>query len=69
MYKMVGENKNSLKIVNFSTKCLNFRQKKIENKKSAISPLVYLPNFKAIGLSVMEKNSNTQTDRNIDRYT
>ena len=43
--------------------------KKIEIKKSgsamtsAISQLVYMPNFRAIGQSVWEKNGNTQTDR------
>ena len=36
---------------------------------SAISQLVYMPNFRAIGQSVWEKNGNTQTDRNTDRNT
>ena len=57
--------------------------KKIEIKKSgsamtsAISQLVYMQNFRAIGQSVWEKNGNTQTerqkhrqkDRNTDRHT
>ena len=53
--------------------------KNIEIKKSgsamtcAISQLVYMPNFRAIGQSVWEKNGNTQTetqkDRNTDRNT
>ena len=57
--------------------------KKIEIKKSgsamtsAISQLVYMPNFRAIGQSVWEKNGNTQKhrktetqkDRNTDRNT
>ena len=29
---------------------------------SAISQLVYMPNFRAIGQSVWEKNGNTQTE-------
>ena len=35
----------------------------------AISQLVYMPNFRAIGQSVWEKNANihTQTDRQTDR--
>ena len=33
---------------------------------SAISQLVYMPNFRAIGQSVWEKNGNRQTDRNTD---
>ena len=43
--------------------------KKIEIKKSgsamtsAISQLVYMPNFRTIGQSVWEKNGNRQTDR------
>ena len=43
--------------------------KKIENKKSgsamtsAISQLVYMPNFRAIGQSVWEKNGNRQKHR------
>ena len=52
--------------------------KKIEIKKSgsamssAISQLVYMPNFRAIGQSVWEKNGNRQkhrrkTDRNTER--
>ena len=41
--------------------------KKIEIKKSgsdtsAISQLVYMPNFRAIGQSVWEKNGNRQTE-------
>ena len=49
--------------------------KKIEIKKSgsamtsAISQLVYMPNFRAIGQSVWEKNGNTQKHRNTDRNT
>ena len=53
--------------------------KKIEIKKSgsamtsAISQLVYMPNFRAIGQSVWEKNCNTQKHRqkhrNTDRQT
>ena len=49
--------------------------KKIEIQKSgsamtsAISQLFYMPNFRAIGQSVWEKNGNTQTDRNTDRNT
>ena len=34
---------------------------------SAISQLVYIPNFRAIGQSVWEKNGNIQTHRNTDR--
>ena len=34
---------------------------------SAISQLVYMPNFRAIGPSVTEKNGNRQTDRNTER--
>ena len=34
---------------------------------SAVSQLVYMPNFRAIGQSVWEKNGNTQTDRNTER--
>ena len=30
---------------------------------SVISQLVYMPNFRAIGQSVWEKNGNRQTDR------
>ena len=54
----LAENKNSPKIANFSNICPNFRQKKIEIQKSgsamtsAISQLVYMPNFRAIGQSV-----------------
>ena len=33
---------------------------------SAISQLVYIPNFRAIGQSVWEKNGNTQKDRNTE---
>ena len=38
---------------------------------SAVSQLVYMPNFRAIGQSVWEKNGNTdrQKDRNTDRKT
>ena len=36
---------------------------------SAISQLVYIPNFRAIGQSVWEKNGNIHTDRNTDRNT
>ena len=36
---------------------------------SAISQLVYMPNFRAIGQSVWEKNGNRQTDRNTERHT
>ena len=49
--------------------------KKIEIKKSAsamtsaISQLVYMPNFRAIGQSVWEKNGNRQTDRNTETQT
>ena len=57
--------------------------KKIEIKKSgsamtsAISQLVYMPNFRAIGQSVWKKNGNrqkhtqteTHTDRNTHRHT
>ena len=49
--------------------------KKIEIKKSgsamtsAISQLVYMPNFREIGQSVWEKNGNTQTERQKDRKT
>ena len=52
-----------------------FGIKKIEIKKSgsamtsAISQLVYMPNFRAIGQSVWEKNVNTQKDRNTERNT
>ena len=47
--------------------------KKIEIKKSgsamtsAISQLVYMPNFRAIGQSVWEKNGNRQKHRQKDR--
>ena len=34
---------------------------------SAISQLVYMPNYRAIGQSVWEKNGNRQTDRNTER--
>ena len=49
--------------------------KKIEIKKSgsamtsAISQLVYMPNFRAIGQSVWEKNGNTLTHRQKHRNT
>ena len=49
--------------------------KKIEIKKSgsamtsAISQFVYMPNFRAIGQSVWEKNGNRQTDRKTERNT
>ena len=33
---------------------------------SAIPQLVYMPNFRAIGQSVWEKNGNRQTDRNTE---
>ena len=36
---------------------------------SAISQLVYMPNFRAIGQSVWEKNGNRQTDRNTETHT
>ena len=36
---------------------------------SAISQLVYMPNFRAIGQSVWEKNGNTQKHRQKDRNT
>ena len=36
---------------------------------SAISQLVYMPNFRAIGQSVWEKNGNIQTHRNTHRNT
>ena len=36
---------------------------------SAISQLVYMPNFRAIGQSVWEKNGNIHTDRNTVRQT
>ena len=51
----------------FSNICPNFRQKKIDIQKSGstmscpISQLVYMPNFRAIGQSVWEKNATTQT--------
>ena len=35
----------------------------------AISQLVYMPYFRAIGQSVWEKNGNTQTDRKTERQT
>ena len=49
--------------------------RKIEIKKSgsdmtsAISQLVYMPNFRAIGQSVWEKNGNRQKHRNTHRNT
>ena len=49
--------------------------KKIEIKKSgsamtsAISQLVYMPNFRAIGQSVWEKNGNRQKHRNTETQT
>ena len=52
--------------------------KKIEIKKSgsamtsAVSQLVYMPNFRAIGQSVWEKNgkhTERQTDRNTETHT
>ena len=71
--KTVAGNKNSPKIATFSTKCLNFRQKKIEIKKSgsamtsAISQLVYMPNFRAIGQSVTQKHRlEFYKDRNMN---
>ena len=36
---------------------------------SAISQLVYMPNFRAIGQSVWEKNGNRQRDRKTERQT
>ena len=36
---------------------------------SAISRLVYMPNFRAIGQSVWEKNGNRHEHRNTDRKT
>ena len=36
---------------------------------SAVSRLVYMPNFRAIGQSVWEKNGNRQTHRNTHRNT
>ena len=36
---------------------------------SAISQLVYMPNFRAIGQSVWEKNGNRQTETQKDRKT
>ena len=65
----------NLKIAKFSNICPNFRQKKIEIKKSgsamtsAISQLVYMPNFRAIGQSVWEKNGNTQKHTQKHRNT
>ena len=54
-------------------------KKQIEIKKSgsamtsAISQLVYMPNFRAIEQTVQEKKGNRQTetqkDRNTDRHT
>ena len=49
--------------------------KKIEIEKSgsamtsAISQIVYMPNFRAIGPSVTEKNGNRQKHRKTDRNT
>ena len=49
--------------------------KKIEIKKSgsamtsAISQLVYMPNFRTIGQSVWEKNGNRQTETQKHRKT
>ena len=66
---------NGPKMAKFSNICPNFRQKKIEIKKSgsamtsAISQLVYMPNFRAIGQSVWEKNGNRQTETQKDRNT
>ena len=34
---------------------------------SAIFQLVYMPNFRAIGQTVWEKNGNTPTERQTDR--
>ena len=48
---------------------------KIEIKKSdsamtsAISQLVYIPNSRAIGQSVLEKNANTRIHTHTDRNT
>ena len=36
---------------------------------SAISQLVYIPNFRAIGQSVWEKNGDIQTHRNTETHT
>ena len=36
---------------------------------SAVSQLVYMPNFRAIGQSVWEKNGNRQKHRKTDRNT
>ena len=36
---------------------------------SAVSQLVYMPNFRAIGQSVWEKNGNRQKDRKKHRQT
>ena len=36
---------------------------------SAVSQLVYMPNFRAIRQSVWEKNGNRQTDRKTERNT
>ena len=36
---------------------------------SAISQLVYISNFRAIGQSVWEKNGNRQTEKQTDRNT
>jgi len=53
----------------YKKEIINQLQKKIESQKSgstmscAISQLVYMPNFRAIGQSVWEKNADTQTDR------
>ena len=52
-----------------------FQTEKIEIQKSgstmtsSISQLVYMPNFRAIGQSVWEKNGNRQKDRKTDRNT
>ena len=52
-----------------------FQTNKIEIKKSgstmtsAISQLVYIPNFRAIGQSVWEKNGNTQKHRKTETQT
>ena len=65
----------NLKIAKFSNICPNFRHKKIEIQKSgsamtsAISQLVYMPNIRAIGQSVWEKNGNRQKHRKTETQT
>ena len=36
---------------------------------SAVSQLVYMPNFRAIGQSVWEKNGNRQTETQTETHT